>query len=271
MIVPSMTNLEVYNELDADLPKLKIRANTLMAKVVKEFRKVRRFPAWKCYEYTHQESRNKYLISFYAASAKDVVKPAVDYMGVTSDSSGRVIIKWGTWLYRENNSLDFIGIRVISYYCGHFFSRYRERIWPNEKMSANELICRYFARNKMPVLITLNDDIKRNYQEYGEFAQYAMQVTDGICFTNQGFEGDESTVGDQNCNVIYCVWYNTIVSKSLLTECQISAIAEEEKGFFRRHYFEPFQMALEKELRMPRHLTGKDLMETEEFVKKQAR
>ncbi len=39
MIVPSMTNLEVYNELVADLPKLKIRANTLMTKVVKEFRR----------------------------------------------------------------------------------------------------------------------------------------------------------------------------------------------------------------------------------------
>lgn len=49
MIVPSMTNLEVYNELVADLPKLKIRANTLMTKVVKEFRKVRRFSAWQSY------------------------------------------------------------------------------------------------------------------------------------------------------------------------------------------------------------------------------
>lgn len=249
MIVPSMTNLEVYNELAADLPKLKIRANTLMAKVVKEFRKVRRFPSWQCYEYTHQESKNKYLISFYAASSKQIEKPAVDYMGVTSDSAGRVIMKWETWLYRKDDTVDFIATRAISYYCGHFFSRYRERVWPNVEMSANELICRYFTRNKRPTPIKLNEDIKQRYQEYGEFAQYAMQVTDGICFTDQGCEGDESTVGDRNGNFISCVWYYTIVSKSMLTDRQTGAIAEEEKEFVRSHFFEPFKMALEKEIR----------------------
>ena len=249
MIVPTMTNLEVYNELAADLPKLKIRANTLMKKVVKEFRKVRRFPAWQCYEYTHQESKNKYLISFYAASFKQIEKPAVDYMGVTSDIAGRVIMKWETWLYRKDDTVDFIAIRAISYYCGHFFSRYRERVWPNEEMSANELISRYFTRNKRPTPIKLNEDIKKSYQKYGEFAQYAMQVTDGICFTDQCCEGDESTVGDRNGNYISCVWYYTIVNKSMLTDRQIGAIAEEEKEFVRSHFFEPFKMALEREIR----------------------
>lgn len=249
MIVPSMTNLEVYNELDADLPKLKIRANTLMSKVVKDFLKARKFPAWQCYEYTHQESKNRYLISFYVASAKQVEKPDVDYMGVTSDSGGRVIMKWGTWLYHKENSSEYIGIRAISFYCGHFFSRYRERLWPNVEMSANELICRYFTRNKRPVPIKLNEDIQRRYKEYGEFAQYGMQVTDGICFTNQGCEGDESTIGDNNCNFITAVWYYTIVSSRMLTERQSDAIAVEGKEFFRDHFFEPFRMALEREMR----------------------
>lgn len=163
MIVPSMTNLEIYKELVTDLPKLKIRANILSEKVVKEFRKVRRFPAWQCYEYTHQESRNKYLISFYAASVKQIEKPDVDYIGVTFDRGGRVVIKWETWLYRKGSPMDFVNTRAISYYCGHFFSRYRERVWPNVEMSANELICRYFTRNKKPTPIKLNEDIKRKH------------------------------------------------------------------------------------------------------------
>ena len=249
MIVPSMTNLEVYNELVTDLPKLKIRANTLMAMVSKKFRKVRRFPAWQCYEYTHQESRNKYLISFYAASARQADKPTVDYMGIISDSADRIVIKWGTWLYREADSLDFVGTRAISYYCGHFFSRYRERVWPTIEMSTNELVCRYFTRNKIPTPIKLNEDIKEHYQEYGQFAQYAMQVTDGICFTEQGCEGDKSTIRDRNGNFIYCVWYYTIVNKSLLTERQTKAIAKEEIEYIQSHYFEPFRMALEREIR----------------------
>lgn len=251
MIVPSMTNLEIYNELAADLPKLKIRANTLMTKVVKEFRKICRFPAWQCYEYIHQESRNKYIISFCAASARQVENPSVDYMGVVSDSDGRVIIKWGTWLFQKEKDgfVEFIGVRFISYYCGHFFSRYRERVWPNVKMSPNELICRYFTLNKRPTPIRLNKDIMERFQEYGEYSKIAMRVTDGICFTVQGCEGDESTVGDRDCNYIYCVWYNTIVSKSLLSERQINAIVEEEKEFIRCNLFEPFKKALERKMR----------------------
>ena len=243
-----MTNLEVYNELVADLPKLKIRANTLMPKVVQGFRKERKFPAWQCYEYTHQESKNKYLLSFYAASVKNVEKPVVDYIGVTSDSAGRVIIKWETWLYRKDNTVDFIGTRAISYYCGHFYSRYRERVWPNVEMSANELVCRYFTRNKKVVPIKLNEDIQQRYKEYGEFAQYGMQVADGICFTNQGCEGDESTVGDRNGNFISAVWYYTIVSKNLLTERQTDAIADGQREYIKSHFFEPFKKALENEI-----------------------
>ena len=249
MIVPSMTNLEVYNELVADFPKLKIWAEKLMAKVVKEFRKVRKFPAWQYYDYIHQESKNKYLISFYAASAKASEKPEVDYFGVTSDNSGRIIMRWNTWLYRKEDSADFIGTRAISYYCGHFFSRYRERVWPNVEMSANELVCRYFTRNKKVVPIKLNEDIQRRYKEYGEFAQYGMQVTDGICFTRQGCEGNESTVCNRDSNFIAAVWYFTIVSNSLLTEKQTEAIADGEMDFVRSHLIAPFRKALERELR----------------------
>lgn len=248
MIVPSMTYLEMYNELVADLPKLKIRANTLMGKVVKVFRKTHRYPAWLCYDYTHQESRNKYLISFYAASVKQIENPVVDYIGVTSDKNGRVIIKWENWLYHKDNETDFIGTRAISFYCGHFFSRYRERVWPTVEMSAEELICRYFSRNKRVVPIRLNEDIQRRYKEYGELAQYGMLVADGICFTKQGCEGDESTVGDQNGNFIAVVWYYTIVDKGLLTERQTGAIEVEGKEFIRSHFFEPFQMALQQEM-----------------------
>lgn len=248
MIVPSMTNWEVYNELDGDLPKLRIRANTLMAKVTKEFRKRRKFPAWQCYEYTHQESKNNYLISFYAASFKDSEKPVVDYIGVSSDSSGRVIMKWGTWLYRKDDSDTFIGTRAISYYCGHFFSRYRERVWPNVEISTDELVCRYFTRNKNVVPIKLNENIQFRYKEYGEL-QYGMQVNDGICFTNQGCEGDVSTITNRDSNFIACVWYYTIVSNSLLSERQAEAIAAEGIEFIRSHYFEPFRVAFEREVR----------------------
>ena len=58
-----MTNLEIYNALFDDLPKLKYRANTLIPRVSKQFKNEKKFPAWKWAEYTHQQSHNKYLIT----------------------------------------------------------------------------------------------------------------------------------------------------------------------------------------------------------------
>lgn len=68
MVVPSMSNCEICNALFKDLPKLKIKANMLIPSKVKQFKKENVFPAWKWEEYTHQESRNKFLIIYYVPS-----------------------------------------------------------------------------------------------------------------------------------------------------------------------------------------------------------
>ena len=41
-----MTNLEICDALFADRPKLQIRADTLIPKMAKQFKKERKFPAW---------------------------------------------------------------------------------------------------------------------------------------------------------------------------------------------------------------------------------
>ena len=52
----------------------------LIPKMAKQFKKEWKFPAWKWEEYTHQESHNHYLISFYAPMAAHADKPDVYFV-----------------------------------------------------------------------------------------------------------------------------------------------------------------------------------------------
>ena len=75
MIVTSMSNLEIWKALSADRDKLRIRAESLVPKVAKKFKKERKFPAWTWEEYEHQDSRNKYLIMFHSPIPATVDNP----------------------------------------------------------------------------------------------------------------------------------------------------------------------------------------------------
>lgn len=65
MLLPTMTYKEMYDNLSKDLKKVKIREDYFLPKAMKEFKKERRFPAWRWYEYTVPASQNKYIIFFY--------------------------------------------------------------------------------------------------------------------------------------------------------------------------------------------------------------
>lgn len=64
MLLPTMTYKEMYDNLSKDLKKVKIREDYFLPKAIKEFKKERRFPAWRWYEYTVPASQNKYIIFF---------------------------------------------------------------------------------------------------------------------------------------------------------------------------------------------------------------
>lgn len=236
MIVPSMSNLEICDALFADRGKLTIRAKTLIPKMAKQFKKERKFPAWKWEEYTHQESHNRYLITFYAPSLERADNPEIHFVAFLEDDRQQIIAHWGCWMYRINDSTDAFATRYIGYYCGHFFSRYRERIWNGVKMSRYELICRYFSRNIQPIPLQLNEEIQRNYKKYGELAEYAFQVPDGTCFIRHWNEGDETTIGKKDCNFISVVCYCTFVNGGMMTDTQNSAINKEGTRYVTNFY-----------------------------------
>jgi hypothetical protein len=236
-----MSHLEICDALFADRPKLQIRAKSLIPKMAKQFKKERRFPAWKWVEYTHQQSHNRYQICFYAPTLAHADNPDVKYLAFLEEDHQRIVVQWGCWMYRKHGSMDAIATRYIGYFSGHFFSRYRERIWKNVDMSFNELLCRYFSRNVATIPLELNEDIQRNYKEYGELAKYAFQVPDGTCFIRHWNEGDETTVGQKDSDFISVVLYYTFVNGGMMTETQNKAILKEGTRYIRDYYKSLFE------------------------------
>ena len=239
-----MTNLEICNALFDDLPKLKIRANTLIPRISKQFKKEKKFPAWKWAEYTHQQSHNKYLICFYSQTQAQADDPDVNYLAFLETKNQRIVVQWGCWIYRKQGSLEAIATRYIGFFSGHFFSRYRERIWKDVDMSYNELLCRYISRNIITIPLELNKDIQRNYKAYGDFANYAFKVQDGTCFIRSWNEGDINTVGNRDSNFISVVLYYTFVNGGMMTDTQKKAIDKEGS----KYVFDQYIKLLEDEM-----------------------
>lgn len=236
MIVTSMSNLEIWKALNADCDKLRIRAESLIPKISKKFKKEGKFPTWTWDEYEHQGSRNKYLIMFHAATLALADNPSVKFLALVQDEQCRIVVQWGYWQYRKNGSLKVNLVPYIGYFSSHLFRRYRERIWKDSKMPYQELLCRYFFRNEDTIPIELNKDIQRKYKEYGELAAYAFQVRDGICFIRQWNEGDELSIGVDSSDYIAVALYYTIVNNGMMTETQNKAIIKEEINYISKYY-----------------------------------
>ena len=236
MIVPSMSNLEIWKAISSDREKINIKIDSLLPKIVKAMKKERKFPAFKWEEYEHQGSKNKYLIGFGALSAEQADRPSTKVLTFLHEENQKMVVAWGYWPYRKFGSQDRYYVPYIGYYSGHFFSRYRERIWNDSVMSYNELLCRYFFRNQVTVPIELNKDIQKKYQEYGEFSEYAFQVHDGTCFLKQWSEGDELNIGKEDSDRIAVAVYYTFVNNTMMTETQNKAIIKEGTKYMSNYY-----------------------------------
>lgn len=231
-----MSHREICDALFADLPKLKIKADALIPKMAKQFKKGGKFPAWKWEEYTHQESQNHFLISFYAPTPAHAGNPDVKYVAFMEEDHQKIVVQWGCWSYRKTSGLVATATRYVGYFSSHFFRRYRERMWKDNEMTFNELISRYFSRNIITIPLELNKDIQRNYQEYGELAKYAFQVPDGTCFIRHWNEGDEATIGQKDCDFVSVVLYYTFVNGALMSEGQKQAIIKEGTRYLRDYF-----------------------------------
>jgi len=225
-----MSRWEIYNALTEDKPKIKLRIDRLLPKVTREFKRDSIFPAWKWDIYVHQKSHNRYLISFYADSPSKADNPEVDYFAFMNCKGETLVVQWGCWPYHISG-VKHVMTRHLDFYTPHFFHRYGQRIWGDKVIPYYELLCRYFSRNKQLVPIEQSEDLSLRYKKYGELAQYAFEVNDGICFVKFFCEGEKETVNRRDSSFISTTIYSTIVNRGLLSETQIKAIKKGEFDF----------------------------------------
>lgn len=238
-----MSYREIYDALLADREKLQIKAKALIPKMIKQFKKDGKFPAWKWAEYTHQRSLNKFLIIYFVPSADQVDNPKVTWVAFMEEDRQRVVIEWGCWPYRRYGAMEVIMTRSISLFCPHFFKRYRERVLHNSNMPYNDLLCRYFSRNLSAIPLKLSEEIQRNYKQYGEYS-YSFEQADGISFVQHAMEGDELTIGTPEDNTLGITLYYTIVTNAMMTEIQKNAVNRGGKEYVYNHYKSLFEDAM---------------------------
>ena len=232
MITYSMTYKEMYDHWAKDLEKVEYRKQYFLPKAIKEFRKARKFPVWKWYEYTVPKTNNKYIIFYYADNPGSVENPKSDFFVDLFFDNERYIVKWGVGNFRYNSNNAMSIIPQINVYTSHFIHRYNERFLKDDTLSANDIACCYFIRNDIAIPIDLNDAINKNFTEYDEFGKHGMRVKDGFCGVIMGFES--ASYDENNCDWdrvdASVVIYKTFLSASILSDDQkISIDLEVEK------------------------------------------
>lgn len=229
MITPSMTYKEMYDHLAKDLKKVEYRKEYFLPKAIKEFRKARKFPVWKWYEYKVPSSNNKYVIFFWADNSSCREKPRSDFFVDIFFDRQRFVVKWGAGGYRHTPNSPMMLIRQIHAYTSHFLHRYNERFLKDESLSTNDIACCYLSRNDIAMPIEINESINKNIEEYGEGAKQGFRVRDGVCFTRTGLEGqfhsDKSRDKDKVDAMV--IVYTTFMSEYKMTEEQRIAIQKE--------------------------------------------
>lgn len=227
MVISTMKICEMYEDLIADRSKIDYKHRQLTPKAVKQFRKALRFPAWELFEYTSPRSHNTYILYFYVATRQAIENPVFDCFSVFNGGNKRYFLKWGCSPYKHTDSDSFVWVRRVDAYSIHFFTRYRERKLRNTALDIHEVICRYFTRNKTSFPIELNEDIKKNYKKYGESANHAMRVYDGLCFVRTAVETHPDPDTQKEVADAIGFLFETFVDDNTLTDTQKEATFNE--------------------------------------------
>lgn len=229
MITPSMTYKEMYDHLAKDLKKVEYRIEYYLPKAIKDFRKARKFPVWKWFEYEVPQTNNNYVIFFWADNPSYIEKPRSNFFVNIFFGRQRFVVKYLVGGYRHTPNSPMILIRQIHVYTSHFLHRYNERFLKDDSLSTNDIACRYLSRNDVAMPIEINESINKHIEEYGECAKHGFRVEDGVCFTRTGLEG--KFYGDEDRDKDHVdamgIVYTTFMSEYEMTDVQRAAIQKE--------------------------------------------
>ena len=235
MIVPTMTYKEIYDELDKDKFKIKLRIDKIYPKVVKEFKKLRTFPLMHVDEYKIPATNNQYVIFYYAEKANEIEMPYYTYFGVVFSDNHRFVLFPMERRYQHTPKCDFVDMPQVHVFTSHFLQRYNERYLHNNNLNANQVAGIYILRNWDVITVSMNEEINKKFKEYGESNKHAVRVHDGFCFTETALQYKPSEDGKRENDELYAMMYKykTFVSERELTDGQKDAIDKEHLELFK--------------------------------------
>jgi hypothetical protein len=241
----------MYDHLAADLEKVNYKLDYYLTKAVKELRKVRQFPIWKWYEYKVPCSNNKYILYYYAENPSQIENPNKSFFVDMFFEKQRYVVKMVTGGYNHTPSSPMKLVRQIHAYTSHFLHRYNERFLKDDTLSSNDIACRFLSRNKDIMPITINEEINKNIEEYGEGAKQGFRVHDGICFTQSRLEGLFNEDDRENDVVDAMLFvYTTFMSEYQMTNNQRYAIDKEHMEKLIQSYVAFEKEAINGELKL---------------------
>lgn len=198
MIVPSMTEKEIREELFKDLADLD--------KPIERFRKDFRSKVLRSYKFPVQESydckslkrRNLFVITFVANKRGQHDNPIVGIYCIYERKEGMYAA-----VYQPFTS-------KITIYAPHFFKRYQERILKDDNLPISEIIKEYFQNCRGLTCVDIDKDLEATYQCFeghynDEVINFVSVTARGYCFGEK--HGDVSIV-------------KTIISEEMLSEKQ---------------------------------------------------
>ena len=117
----------------------------------------------------------------------------------------------------------------VHVFTSHFLQRYNERYLHNDNLTANQVAGMYLLRNRDVITVSMNEEINKNFKEYGESNKHGVRVHDGFCFTKAALQYKPSEDGKRENDELYAMMYKykTFVSERELTDGQKDAIDKE--------------------------------------------
>ena len=237
MIVPSMTYKEIFDSMEKDMTKVKIRIDKMYPKVVRTFKRSQSFPMMYTDEYKIPSTNNTYITFYYARNIEECKKPYYTAFAIIFNGTQRFVLYSMQMGYKHTLNSKSVMLPQIHVYSSHFLQRYNERCLHNSKLTPNQIAGIYILRNTQNIVpIEINEDINKNLNEYGKSGRHGVCVPDGFCFTRSALQYQPSEDGirehDSPLAIVYL--YTTFVSEVELSDSQKNAINKEHLEVLRQ-------------------------------------
>ncbi len=233
MILVSMLPNEIYEIISKDYRKLEFRIEKYLPKAINIFKKARTFPIWYIDDYVIPETRNEHITFYYASNPSEITKPQYVIFSITHSDEQRYVIKSFEMAYKPTPDSKQIMIPQVHSYTSHFLQRYNERFLHKKNISANEIAGLFLIKNRLPFIIDLNEDIKNDFADYGDYNTHGVKVDGGFCFVRTAIQHNKTNKDNKEAMLFI---YTTFVSNNEMSDIQKDAIDKVCKETLMRCY-----------------------------------